>query len=206
MAAPCWPAGALAAARSSRSATKGNLPSQVFRNVSVCCDRKISGEFMTKVRRFSGPLFAAFCLRNAEDGGPRIGFTIPRAVGKAVARNRIRRRVREAVRLQLERLNPQWSIVINPRRKALEALHRGDPARSGAALSPLQWILVRSLSVYKEWVSPLASVGLPFPSDVLGIYAGSRSNGTARRGEFGWGCAAWLRCHPFHEGGFDPVR
>jgi ribonuclease P protein component len=46
---------------------------------------------------------------------------VPRAVGKAVARNRIRRRVREAVRLQLERLSPEWSIVINPRRKTLEA-------------------------------------------------------------------------------------
>jgi ribonuclease P protein component len=45
-----------------------------------------------------------------------------------VVRNRIRRRVREAVRLHLDRLNPQWSIVINPRRKALDApmpeLHR----------------------------------------------------------------------------------
>ena len=38
-----------------------------------------------------------------------------------MVRNRIRRRVREAVRLNLERLNPQWSIVINPRRKALDA-------------------------------------------------------------------------------------
>jgi ribonuclease P protein component len=38
-----------------------------------------------------------------------------------VVRNRIKRRVREAVRLQLDRLNPQWSIVINPRRKALDA-------------------------------------------------------------------------------------
>jgi ribonuclease P protein component len=46
---------------------------------------------------------------------------VPRAVGKAVVRNRIRRRFREAVRLQLDRLSPQWSIVINPRRKALDA-------------------------------------------------------------------------------------
>jgi ribonuclease P protein component len=38
-----------------------------------------------------------------------------------VARNRIKRRVREAVRFHLDRLNPQWSIVINPRRKALDA-------------------------------------------------------------------------------------
>jgi ribonuclease P protein component len=53
--------------------------------------------------------------------GPRIGFTVPRAIGKSVVRNRIRRRFREAVRLQLDRLSPQWSIVINPRRKAFDA-------------------------------------------------------------------------------------
>jgi ribonuclease P protein component len=78
--------------------------------------------------RFSGSLFAAFCLREEAADGPRIGFTCPRALGKAVVRNRIKRRVREAVRLQLDRLSPLWSIVINPRRKALEApvaeLHR----------------------------------------------------------------------------------
>ena len=38
-----------------------------------------------------------------------------------MVRNRIKRRVREAVRLHLDRLSPQWSIVINPRRKALSA-------------------------------------------------------------------------------------
>ncbi len=71
--------------------------------------------------RYSGPLFAAFCLRETQTEGPRIGFTAPRALGKAVVRNRIKRRVREAVRLLLEQLSPQWSIVINPRRKAFHA-------------------------------------------------------------------------------------
>lgn len=71
--------------------------------------------------RITGPFFAAFCLRQPEIVGPRIGFTVPRALGNAVVRNRIKRRVREAVRCQLERLSPQWSIVINPRRKALDA-------------------------------------------------------------------------------------
>jgi ribonuclease P protein component len=60
-------------------------------------------------------------VRETEPDGPHIGFTTPRALGKAVVRNRIKRRVREAVRLHLDRLNPQWSIVINPRRKALDA-------------------------------------------------------------------------------------
>jgi ribonuclease P protein component len=66
-------------------------------------------------------LFAAFCVRETRAGGPRIGFTVPRAVGKAVVRNRIKRRFREAVRFHLDRLNPQWSIVINPRLKSLNA-------------------------------------------------------------------------------------
>ena len=57
----------------------------------------------------------------SQPDGPKIGFTVPRALGKAVVRNRIKRRVREAVRCHLDRLNPQWSIVINPRRKAFDA-------------------------------------------------------------------------------------
>lgn len=66
-------------------------------------------------------MFAAFCVREVQAEGPRIGFTVPRALGKAVVRNRIKRRFREAVRGSLDRLNPQWSIVINPRRKAQDA-------------------------------------------------------------------------------------
>jgi ribonuclease P protein component len=60
-------------------------------------------------------------VREVAPDGPHIGFTLPRAVGKAVIRNRIRRRLREVVRLRLDRLNPQWSIVFNPRRKAFDA-------------------------------------------------------------------------------------
>jgi ribonuclease P protein component len=75
--------------------------------------------------RFSSPLFAAFCVRELSGdpvhSGPRIGFTVPRALGSAVVRNRLKRRFREAVRFGLDRLNPQCSIVINPRLKALHA-------------------------------------------------------------------------------------
>ena len=60
-------------------------------------------------------------MREPRPEGPHIGFTCPRALGKAVVRNRIKRRVREAVRLHLDQLSPLWSIVINPRRKALDA-------------------------------------------------------------------------------------
>lgn len=66
-------------------------------------------------------MFAAFCLRGSQPGAPRIGFTVPRAMGKAVVRNRIKRRFREAVRARLDGLTSPWTIVINPRRKALDA-------------------------------------------------------------------------------------
>src|SRR5262249_37528634 len=71
--------------------------------------------------RHAGASFTAYCRREPEPNGPRIGFTVPRALGKAVVRNRIKRRMREAVRVNLDQLSPQWSIVIHPRRKAFDA-------------------------------------------------------------------------------------
>ena len=53
--------------------------------------------------------------------GPRLGFTVPRAFGKAVVRNRAKRRLREALRVRLPEIGPQWDIVINPRRATLTA-------------------------------------------------------------------------------------
>ncbi|MFN0168498.1 MAG: ribonuclease P protein component [Bryobacteraceae bacterium] len=71
--------------------------------------------------KFSGPLFAAFCLLDGEAADSRIGFTVPRALGGSVVRNRIKRRLRSAVRSRLDRLAGGWLIVINPRRKCLDA-------------------------------------------------------------------------------------
>ncbi len=66
-------------------------------------------------------MFAAFCLKRADDSGTRIGLTVPRAIGGAVIRNRIKRRIREAFRLHRAEFSPQWDIVFNPRRAALTA-------------------------------------------------------------------------------------
>lgn len=53
--------------------------------------------------------------------GPRIGFTVGRVLGGSVQRNRIRRRMREAVRLNLGLLNAPVDIVINPKKTVLTA-------------------------------------------------------------------------------------
>lgn len=67
--------------------------------------------------------FAAFCLRHTEPAQPsRFGFTVPKALGKAVERNRFKRRMREAVRAEFQSAIPQdWAVVFNPRRSALDA-------------------------------------------------------------------------------------
>jgi ribonuclease P protein component len=49
--------------------------------------------------RASVGTFVVQARRRAEDGPVRIGFTVSRQVGNAVERNRVRRRLREMVRL-----------------------------------------------------------------------------------------------------------
>ena len=46
-----------------------------------------------------GKLFLLEVRDRKDDGPPRLGITVTRKVGNAVVRNRIRRRIREAVRL-----------------------------------------------------------------------------------------------------------
>jgi len=51
---------------------------------------------------------------------PRIGLTAGRVLGGAVERNRIRRRMREAVRLHLAQLPAGVDVVLHPRRVVLD--------------------------------------------------------------------------------------
>jgi ribonuclease P protein component len=51
---------------------------------------------------------------------PRIGLTAGRVLGGAVERNRIRRRMREAVRMHLRELPERVDVVLHPRKQVLE--------------------------------------------------------------------------------------
>ena len=59
-----------------------------------------------------------FYLGRAE-GGARVGFTVGRVLGIAVKRNRIKRRLREAVRLKRALLEAPVDVVINPKKSTL---------------------------------------------------------------------------------------
>ncbi len=57
----------------------------------------------------------------SEPRGIRIGFTVGRALGGAVERNRMKRRLREAVRLTRPSPGPAVDVVINPKKVVLTA-------------------------------------------------------------------------------------
>jgi ribonuclease P protein component len=59
-------------------------------------------------------------LRDADAVSPRVGLTVGKAMGNAVDRNRIKRRMREAVRRNLSSLNTPVDIVLHPRRTVID--------------------------------------------------------------------------------------
>ena len=79
-------------------------------------------------RRHFSPNLTVFYLRAAagqEETGVRVGFTVGRALGGAVERNRIKRRLREAVRLSLagfetSAFSAQADVVIAPKKAVLD--------------------------------------------------------------------------------------
>jgi ribonuclease P protein component len=52
--------------------------------------------------------------------GPRIGLTVGKIIGKAHERNRIKRRMREALRRHVDLLPAHCDLILHPRRTVLE--------------------------------------------------------------------------------------
>ena len=69
------------------------------------------------------PCLAVYCRRN-RFGKNRLGLTVGTKLGKAVIRNRTRRRIREAYRTNEARFAPGWDIVVVARVKAAHVSYR----------------------------------------------------------------------------------
>jgi ribonuclease P protein component len=77
-------------------------------------------------RHFSSVVTVFYLARTREKAagratsiGPRVGFTVGKALGGAVQRNRMKRRLREAVRLSFPAVGPDVDVVINPKKSLL---------------------------------------------------------------------------------------
>ena len=70
-------------------------------------------------QRHFAPHLTAFYRRREDGNTLRIGFTVSKLLGGAVQRNRMRRRLREAVRLNWPEFQAPIDIVINPKKALL---------------------------------------------------------------------------------------
>jgi ribonuclease P protein component len=75
-------------------------------------------------RHFAAHMTVFYLQRSTDDKAPqglRVGFTVGRVLGGAVQRNRMKRRLREAVRLSGFPPEVSADVVINPKRSLLGA-------------------------------------------------------------------------------------
>lgn len=70
-------------------------------------------------RHFAAHLTVFYLLRESGEG-LRVGFTVGRALGGAVERNRMKRRLRESVRLRWPGARVPVDVVINPKKSVLK--------------------------------------------------------------------------------------
>jgi len=95
------------------------------RRMRLSLRREFQAVFSAGVRHGAGPLLV-YGRPNALDH-PRLGLTVPRRVGNAVRRNRIKRLLREAFRLSQDELPRGYDfvVVVRPHEpKPLDAYRR----------------------------------------------------------------------------------
>jgi ribonuclease P protein component len=71
-------------------------------------------------RRYFAAHLTVFYLGRERGDGLRVGFRVGRVLGDAVERNRIKRRLREAVRLHRSELSRAVDIVVHPKKSVLK--------------------------------------------------------------------------------------
>ena len=67
----------------------------------------------------ASPYLILYARKNRTDRN-RVGITVGKKLGKAHIRNRIRRRLREVYRLNEEKFQPGWDIVVVGRSRCLD--------------------------------------------------------------------------------------
>ncbi len=96
-------------------------------------------------KRFKGRHVLLFVAGNEEDT-PRVGFTVSRKVGNAVVRNRVRRRLREIIRLNQEALIAGTDHIVI-------AFSNAPQAPWATLQDELSWLLKRA----RDWASAKSS-------------------------------------------------
>jgi ribonuclease P protein component len=80
--------------------------------------------YASSKKQFAKQMSFFYALRPAErrsdTTGPRIGLTVGKVMGKAVERNRIKRRMRECIRRSAGLIHAPVDVILHPRRVVIE--------------------------------------------------------------------------------------
>lgn len=102
--------------------------------------RRQQGQYLTLVyarRADVAPASAELGVSGSASLPARIGFSVNKRVGSAVRRNRVKRRLREAIRLRLWKTQPGWDMIVIARPEAADADYT-------ALASELEELLIRA--------------------------------------------------------------
>ena len=89
----------------------------------------------------AGPYLVLYARKN-RTGQNRVGITVSKKLGKAHIRNRVRRRIREAYRLNEEKFAPGYDIVVVARTRAISCPF-ADLTRAYLSLAAKAGILLK---------------------------------------------------------------
>ena len=165
----------------------------------------------------SHPLLVGRFVRNDLDQ-TRFGFATGKRLGGAVVRNRVRRRIREALRVMAPSFQPGWDVLIIARPAIVEA----DQEALVGALRPGPPFGRRG----RRSVGVVRGIGITIGVALIHAYrvvfrwmpSGCRFEPTCSRyteqaiRKYGLLRGSWMgakriaRCHPWNPGGYDPVR
>jgi ribonuclease P protein component len=126
MAGPYYPGAAHAAAGSSQSATSGpfacaSANSARFPKSARLLKRASFEKIHASGTKSGCAYFSVICLHDESFAPAKAGLTAPRRLGSAVVRNRLKRRMREAIRHEIWRVAGGWGFVFHPRSAAADA-------------------------------------------------------------------------------------
>ena len=95
-------------------------------------------------RRHFAEHMTVFHLAREDNEGLRVGFTVSKAMGGAVQRNRMKRLLREAVRMNGLERSVAADVVINPKRSLLNAEFSDLQSQIGKAFDVIERSLARN--------------------------------------------------------------
>ena len=153
-------------------------------------------------KSYANRLLVMYVMRNGEESN-QLGISVSKKVGNSVVRHHIARLMREIFRLNNEKIETGLNIIVVARTAAAASDYKQIEVKLKMKIIKKTMILM--IRGYQKYLSPLKRYTHCIYTPTCSQYA---IEALEKYGVFKgtWlACKRILRCHPFAEGGYDPV-